>query len=130
MARAGSWISERRISTVRAQEEAIAARVDEVFGDDIDIVITPATASGPPRVGARARSGAIVTVGRTMGRSPFQAIFNATGQPAAVVPCRADVDGIPTAVQLVARPEDEAILLSLCAQIEGVRPWAERRPPE
>jgi amidase len=32
-------------------------------------------------------------------------------------------------VQLVGRPDDEATLLSLAAQIEAERPWADRRPP-
>ena len=61
-------------------------------------------------------------------RVPFQALFNVTGQPAAVVPWGLDGDGIPTSIQLVGRPFDEATLLSLSAQIEGARPWADRRP--
>jgi len=31
-------------------------------------------------------------------------------------------------VQLIGRPHDETTLLSLAAQIEAERPWAERRP--
>ena len=64
-----------------------------------------------------------------MGRSPFQAIFNATGQPAAVVPWGLDRTGLPTSVQLVGRPSDEATLLALSTQIEAAHPWADRRPP-
>ena len=37
-------------------------------------------------------------------------------------------DGFPLAVQLVGRPGDEATLLSLAAQIERERPWADRIP--
>ena len=68
-------------------------------------------------------------MGATMGRSPFQAIFNATGQPAAVVPWGFDATRLPTSVQLVGRPLDEATLLALSTQIESARPWANRRPP-
>jgi amidase len=64
-----------------------------------------------------------------MGRAPFQAIFNATGQPAAVVPWGLDGDGLPIAVQLVGRPADEATLLALSTQIESAHPWASRRSP-
>jgi amidase len=60
---------------------------------------------------------------------PFQAMFNVTGQPAAVVPWGLDGHGIPTSIQLVGRPFDEATLLSLAAQIESARPWSQRRPP-
>ena len=38
-------------------------------------------------------------------------------------------DGLPLSVQLVGRPNDEATLLSLAAQLEAERPWADRRPP-
>ena len=42
-------------------------------------------------------------------------------------PCPAGftADGLPLSVQLVGRPEDEATLLSLAAQIEAERPWAD-----
>jgi amidase len=33
-------------------------------------------------------------------------------------------------VQIVGRPNDEATLLSLAAQIEAERPWAGERPSE
>jgi len=37
-------------------------------------------------------------------------------------------DGLPLAVQLVGRPAQEGLLLSLATQLETARPWAERRP--
>jgi amidase len=62
-------------------------------------------------------------------RVPFRALFNVTGQPAAVVPWDMDGKGVPTSIQLVGKPSDEATLLSLAAQIEQARPWTQRRPP-
>jgi amidase len=38
-------------------------------------------------------------------------------------------DGLPRAVQLVGRVEDEATLIALAAEIEAERPWAQSRPP-
>jgi amidase len=38
-------------------------------------------------------------------------------------------EGLPRAVQIVGRPNDESTLLSLAAQIERERPWADRLPP-
>ena len=51
-----------------------------------------------------------------------------TGQPAAVVPWGLDRTGLPTSIQLVGQSFDEATLLTLSAQIEAARPWADRRP--
>ena len=59
---------------------------------------------------------------------PYCAPFNHSGQPAASIPIGFTPDGFPLAVQLVGRPDDEATLLSLSAQIEQERPWADRIP--
>jgi amidase len=127
-ARIGGLVSERRLASMRAAEAAVTAQVNTIF-DDVDVVITPGTAAGPSRVGAYQRRGAISTLAMVAGRVPFQAVFNVTGQPAAAVPWGFDGNGIPTSIQLVGRPFDEATLLSLSAQIESARPWAHRRPP-
>jgi amidase len=60
---------------------------------------------------------------------PFNVLWNSTGQPAASVPAGWSQTGLPLAVQLVARHDDEASLLMLAAQLERERPWADRRPP-
>ncbi len=52
-----------------------------------------------------------------------------TGQPACSVPAGFAADGMPRAVQLVGRPNDEATLVSVAAQLEAARPWAGSRPP-
>ena len=127
-ARIGGLVSERRVEAMRAAEAAVTARVTAIF-DDVDVVITPGTATGPSRVGAYQRRGALATLALVAARVPFQAMFNVTGQPAAVVPWGLDGNGIPTSIQLVGRPFGEATLLSLGAQIEAARPWAQRRPP-
>lgn len=127
-ARIGGLISERRLNAIRAAESQVAERVQSIF-DDVDVVITPGSATGPSRIGAYQRRGAISTLTLVAARVPFQAMFNVTGQPAAVVPWDLDGNGLPTSIQLVGRPFDEATLLSLSAQIEQARPWADRRPP-
>ena len=50
------------------------------------------------------------------------------GNPAASVPALLNADGLPVAVQLVARPNDEHTVVALAAQIESERPWSERPP--
>ena len=96
--------------------------------DDVDVVITPGTATGPSKVGAYRKRGAVSTLALVAARVPYQAAFNATGQPAAVVPWGLDRHGLPLSIQLVGKPFDEATLLSLAAEIEADHPWAQRRP--
>lgn len=124
----GSLIDEERMASIRAGESAVTGRVMTIF-DDIDVLVTPGAARGPSRIGAYQRRGVLATLTAAMTRVPYQGIFNVTGQPAAVVPWGLDGDGLPMSVQLVSRPSDEATLLSLCAQVERARPWADRRPP-
>jgi len=128
MARIGSLLSDRRMATVRAGEAAVAARIRSIF-DDVDVVITPGNATGPSRIGAYQRRGAISSLLLVSQRVPFFEIWNLTGQPAAAVPWGLDRNGVPLSVQLVGRPCDEATLVSLSAQIESARPWVHLRPP-
>jgi amidase len=128
MARIGSLIPEKRMAKVRAAESAVAGRIQSIF-DDVDVVLSPGNAAGPSRIGAYQRLGGIASLLAVSQRVPFFEIWNLTGQPAAAVPWGLDAKGIPLSIQLVGRPNDEATLVSLGAQIEAARPWAQRRPP-
>ncbi|HET6210971.1 MAG TPA: amidase [Jatrophihabitans sp.] len=61
--------------------------------------------------------------------TPYTAIHNASGQPAASLPLHWTPDGLPVGVMLVGRPAGEAALLALCAQLESAAPWVDRHPP-
>ncbi len=128
IARLGSFFSDRRMAAVLAAEAEVSNRIQSIF-DDVDIIVTPGTAAGPSRIGAYQHRGAVSTLLLVAQRVPYQQIWNLTGQPVASVPWDLDGDGLPLSVQLVGRPYDEATLLSLSAQIEAARPWADRRPP-
>jgi len=60
---------------------------------------------------------------------PYCVPWNHLGNPAMSVPTGFADDGLPLAVQIVGRLGDEATLLSLAAQLEAERPWANERPP-
>jgi len=49
--------------------------------------------------------------------------------PAASLPLHMTPDGLPVGVMLAARPSEDALLLSLCAQVEAAAPWRDRTPP-
>jgi len=45
-----------------------------------------------------------------------------------MLPLDASPEGLPVAVQVVARYGDEATLFRLAAQLEAARPWIDRQP--
>lgn len=61
--------------------------------------------------------------------SPFCAVFNASGQPAASVPLGQSSDGLPIGIHLAAPYGQDEELIALCAELELAQPWAARRPP-
>jgi amidase len=105
-----------------------AGRINRLF-DDHDVLLTATVGRPPVEVGRWDRQGALRTVLGMSRVYPFTGVWNYTGQPAAAVPAGFTADGLPLSVQLVGRPNDEATLLSLAAQIEAERPWASRTPP-
>jgi amidase len=129
MARLGGLIPPALLQRSLANEGEFTRRMNRVL-EDHDVLVTPTTASPPPRVGQFEGRGAIWTLNAIAGMVPYNGIWNVTGQPAASVPAGLGSDGLPRGVQIVGRANDEATLLSLAAQIEAERPWAQLRPAE
>ncbi len=128
LARIGELAPEAALRWSREHEPALAERLNEVL-ERHDVLITPATAKPPPRVGQFQGRGPLWTLNTVAGMVPYNAAWNYTGQPACSVPAGFGADGLPRAVQIVGRPNDEATLIALAAQIESERPWAQERPP-
>jgi amidase len=61
--------------------------------------------------------------------TPFTAVWNLTGMPAASLPLHQTSAGLPVGVMLASRPAREDVLLSLSAQLEAAAPWRGRVPP-
>jgi amidase len=127
MARLGALVPARSVARSRAAEPKVAARVNSLF-QEFDVLMTPVTARRAPAVGKWEGRGAIRTLNGAAWYCPFTAMWNLTGQPAAAVPAGVDDAGMPLSVQLIGQPNDEATLLSLAAQMEAERPWADLRP--
>jgi amidase len=129
MARMGGLIPPAVVRRALAGEAEFTRRLNGVL-EDHDVLLTPATATPPLRIGQMQGRGALWTLNAVSGMVPYNGVWNVTGQPAASVPAGFGADGLPRAVQIVGRPNDEGTLLALAAQVEAERPWAQQRPPE
>jgi amidase len=127
MAALGRRVHGRVLRRALHRERRVAERVNAVFADH-DILLTPVTAAQPEPVGQWGGMGAMRTFRGSGPYVTYTAIWNYLGQPAAAVPAGFDEDGLPMAVQIVAPGGGETALLSLAAQLERARPWADRRP--
>jgi amidase len=108
--------------------EADDARVNAIF-DSCDVLVTPVMGGTAVQVRRWEGLGAIRTVLGMSRFYPYCIPWNHLGNPAMSVPMGFADDGMPLAVQIIGRRGDEATLLSLAAQIEAERPWADKRPP-
>ncbi len=125
--RLGRLISDRRLAKVRDRMPATSRRIQELWRD-YDVLLTPATAQLPVEVGHWRGKGALRTINGMSNVYPYAAAWNYTGQPAATIPAGFTDSGLPRSVMMIARPNDEATLISLGAQLEAERPWADRHP--
>jgi amidase len=110
--------------------QRLARRIVSFWGE-YDILLTPTLAQPPIPIGAlRPKAGEepVQMLENSAGFVPLTPIFNVTGQPAISLPLSVSPDGLPIGVQLVGAPAAEELLLSLSAQLEAARPWADRRP--
>ena len=100
------------------------------FHQDHDVLLTPALGTLPPRLGwlDMMMEDLDEYWHRVFSFSPFTVWFNTTGQPAMMIPIGRTADGLPVAVQAVARFGDEATLFRLAAQLEQAQPWFARKP--
>lgn len=102
-------------------------------GAGYDMLLTATLAEPPAKVGRFAHNTNDYLAYRTgpdgvFAYSPFCAIFNASGQPAASLPLGTSATGLPIGVHLAAAFGQDEALISLCAEIEHAAPWAQRRP--
>jgi amidase len=126
--RLGGMIPERLFQAALEAREADAARVNSIF-DSYDVLITPVMGGTALPIRRWEGQGALRTVLGMSRFYPYCIPWNHLGNPAMSVPVGFAADGLPLAVQAIGRPGDEATLLSLAAQIEAERPWADARPP-
>jgi amidase len=95
-----------------------------------DAVLTPTLAQPPLPVGALRDDADPAADFEAQKRfTPWTSAWNVTGMPAASLPLGRTAEDLPVGVMLAARPAEEELLLSLCAQVEAAAPWHHRKPP-
>jgi amidase len=93
-----------------------------------DLLLTPVLAGSPPRAGKWKGKGWVATLYGVVPWIAFNPWWNLAGFPACSVPAGLDGDGLPLAVQLIAPPGGESLLLSVAAQLAQLRPWPMWKP--
>ena len=127
-AQLGRLIPNKVFEQARRGREADAARVNAIFASH-DVLMTPVMGGTALPVRRWEGRSALWTVLGMSRFYPYCIPWNHLGNPAMAVPAGFAADGMPLSVQIVGRPGDEATLLSLAAQLEAERPWADKRPP-
>jgi amidase len=114
-----------------ASQQTLEAFAREIvaFLAPYDVILTPALASRPVRIGEIHGKGPdpMGNYRRSGAFTPYTAIVNVTGLPAISVPLYHGEDGLPLAVHLIGPFAQEEVVLRLAAQLERERPWADRR---
>ena len=116
--------------------EYVQARIERLafcdrlarFFESYDYLLTPATAVPAFPVGQVTPDPDRNDAEDLFAWTPFSFPFNATGNPAASVPCGITDDGLPIGLQIVGRMHEDREVLQAAAAFERIAPWADRRP--
>jgi amidase len=131
-----AWVEEGRRRTAgeyfRAEvvQHGVARKLGAFFMR-YDILLSPAMSGPPPKLGVMAGNTSDLDAfyRRTFEASPFTAVFNGSGGPAASIPFGVSVAGLPIGVQIGADLGRDGLVFALSGQIERARPWRHLRPP-
>lgn len=126
--RLGGLLPEALYAKAMERRPAEQARVNAIF-DSVDVLVMPVMGGTALPVRRWEGKGALQTVLGMSRFYPYCVPWNHLGNPAMAVPAGFSAEGMPLSIQVIGRPGDEATLLSLAAQIEAERPWADARPP-
>ena len=135
----GAWAYAQTLHPTRyleavGQIHAFGRQMAGFFDGGPDILLSAVLAEPPAKVGRFAHAtedyvGYRIGPGGIFEYSPFCAVFNASGQPAASLPLGWSAGGLPIGVHLAAPFGADEELIALCAEIERAAPWAMKRAP-
>ncbi|HYB44627.1 MAG TPA: amidase [Candidatus Methylomirabilis sp.] len=126
--RLGAFVSGADYVNGQRARTVIRDGVDHLLSR-LDVLVAPTTpiAAVPVGVGSVEIRGERTPVRGALIR--YTRPFNASGHPAASVPCGFDGDGLPIGLQIIGRPFDEATVLRVADAYQRATDWHARRPP-
>jgi len=127
-ARIGGVLAKTALPLARRLERRLQSRVGSIF-HDVDVLITPTSASAPLPIGKTDGLSSWSTQQVIAGACPYAWPWNVLGWPGVSVPGGLTDDGLPFGVQLLGPANSETTLLSLAAELERVERWHERVAP-
>ena len=135
----GAWAYAATLHPTRYLEavgeiHAFGRQMARLFDEGPDILLSATLAEPPAKVGRFSHATEDYVAYRTgpkgiFAYSPFCAIFNASGQPAASLPLGWSREGLPIGVHLAAAFGADELLIALCSEVERAAPWIGKRAP-
>lgn len=134
-----TWRARQHAATLSSVQYANAmhaihmhARRMAAFHERYDVVLSPTLGTLPPRLGPLHMANPdndeyTSTLLRFM---PFTNLFNMSGEPSMSVPLHWSNGNLPVGVMFSAAFGREDVLFRLAGQLEELRPWFHRVPPE
>jgi amidase len=126
-ARHGRLLSGPALRLARAAEPLLRRQIGSIFGV-VDVLLTPTTATPPPKVGAFDHLTNWQTDQAMIAACPYAWPWNVIGWPGVNVPAGLSAGGLPLGAQLLGPSHSEERLVSLAAQLESRERWDERHP--
>ena len=123
----GRLLAGPALRLARGLEPGLRRRIGSVFGD-VDVLLTPTTATPPPTIGTFDGLSGWETDQAMIAACPYAWPWNVLGWPGVNIPAGLTGDGLPLGAQLLGPSHAEERLISLAAQLEEVERWPERRP--
>jgi amidase len=123
----GARLGGRPLAAARSTLGRVRRRVGAIF-DRADVVLAPTTATPPLPIGAIDGLSGWRTDQKVASACPYAWPWNVLGWPGVNVPAGLP-GGLPVGAQLLGPAGTEDRLISLAAQLEDARRWADHEPP-
>ena len=101
------------------------------FMENYDVILSPVLNKPPVKIGSIDMSSKDVStyITNLLSYSGFTGLYNQTGQPSISVPLSWSNLSLPIGSMFSAKFGEDALLLSLAAQLENAKPWKDKKPP-